>query len=269
MLCKSCEKTRFHTDYNPNQENPERGDTSHNNKGQASNGPGKEEKGVYVRGPIVQPLLAYIAFSMNSGSTDSIKRAVLGHFSTSQINDAKDVVWSEKIADNLLGTRTKRRNTSARSETEANVQDIIDALKLLDRDEKMPLFVVDYLSLSIIPRSHPEELNDISLCDRLNRLEEKMSNLQQGLDRTVAENIDIKDKLAQMNKSSPSIVKPMQGRSSTASSAEAVISAPVTTYSSHCPAMVKDRSFRERSMTEKYNGGSSIQSAQQNQVLSL
>ena len=173
MLCKSCEKARFHTDQNDicngNKQTSEKGETSSIPKGQCNNG---LAKGSYETYPIIQPLLAYIAFSMNSGTMDAIKRAVLSHFSASQISEAKDVLWSKNIGCNdLLGTRTKRKGSSVRSETEANVQDILDALKVLDRHEKMPMFVIDFLSLSVIPRSHPEELNDISLCDRLNRTE--------------------------------------------------------------------------------------------------
>ena len=80
----------------------------------------------------------------------------------------------------------------------------------------MPNIVIDFLSLSLIPRSHPEELNNISLCDRLNRLEERlkrveaderpnyelvkiervednMRTMQETIDRVVAENIVIKE----------------------------------------------------------------------------
>ena len=41
--------------------------------------------------------------------------------------------------------------------------------------------VIDAYSMGQIPRSHPEELNNISLLDRLNRLEQRMSGLQEGV----------------------------------------------------------------------------------------
>ena len=48
---------------------------------------------------------------------------------------------------------------------------IMHALTAPDKENKLPIDVTDCMSLSVIPRSHPEELNDISLCDRLNKLE--------------------------------------------------------------------------------------------------
>ena len=48
---------------------------------------------------------------------------------------------------------------------------------------------------AMIPRSHPEELNNVSLVDRLNRLEKKQSDMQELLDRTVCENLLIKEKV--------------------------------------------------------------------------
>ena len=42
---------------------------------------------------------------------------------------------------------------------------------------------------------HPEELNNITLVDRLNQLETRMSSLQLNLDAVVADNMDFRDKL--------------------------------------------------------------------------
>ena len=65
----------------------------------------------------------------------------------------------------------------------------------LDREDLMPNFVISYKSLKVIPRSHPEELNNITLCDRLNQLEEKINNLQLTSDRTVAENLELRERI--------------------------------------------------------------------------
>ena len=61
--------------------------------------------------------------------------------------------------------------------------------------KKMPCFVIDAYSLHTIPRSHPEELCDISLVDRLNRLEKQVTTLQEALDFIVCENISLKEKI--------------------------------------------------------------------------
>ena len=59
----------------------------------------------------------------------------------------------------------------------------------------MPRFVIDYTSLAAIPRSHPEELNDITLWDRLNKLEKKLTSLQITVDSNMAENYVLWEKV--------------------------------------------------------------------------
>ena len=41
---------------------------------------------------VLQPLLAYIIFSMQSASIDNIRKATLGYFTTAQILEAKDAL---------------------------------------------------------------------------------------------------------------------------------------------------------------------------------
>ena len=70
----------------------------------------------------------------------------------------------------------------------------MEALYKLDNADKSPVVVIDAMSLSLIPRPYPEELN-ISLIDRLNRIEERMENMEEGVDRVVRENLEIKDQM--------------------------------------------------------------------------
>ena len=57
------------------------------------------------------------------------------------------------------------------------------------------LFVISAFSLDAIPRSHPEELNNISLLDRLNQMEQCMSNMQTSIDNLVAQNLMLQDQV--------------------------------------------------------------------------
>ncbi len=43
---------------------------------------------------IHEPLLAYIVFALQSGTTDNVRRAVLGCFSSTKMYDAKEALWS-------------------------------------------------------------------------------------------------------------------------------------------------------------------------------
>ena len=143
---------------------------------------------------LIDPVLSYIHYSLQSGTQEKIKMAVLSHFSSAQIAESKDALWKH-CGSSLLGEKSKRRNTPNRSESEANVLDILQGFAVLDRMEQVPLILLDSLSLGLIPRSHPEELCDISICDRLSRVEKKMLDMQEALDSCVAGNLELKDNL--------------------------------------------------------------------------
>ena len=89
----------------------------------------------------------------------------------------------------------RRKDSVSRTEKEAHTFDIINATYKLDKANTMPTVLIDAYELHIIPRSHPEELNNISLVDRLNHMERKMSSMQEIIDRTVAENMSNPDKV--------------------------------------------------------------------------
>lgn len=94
-----------------------------------------------------------------------------------------------------------------RTEQEAHICDIMAALGKLEKVNKVPVIAVEATNLGVIPRSHPEELNNISLVDRLNRLEQKIANVLEILDHTVAENMLIKEKLEQKTMNYAAAVK--------------------------------------------------------------
>ena len=139
---------------------------------------------------LIQPILSYILFSMQSAPADTIKQAVMGHFTEIQISEAKDMLWTF-CGTQIIGDKKSRKDSNFRSVKEAHVVDIINALYKLDNANKLPLIVINALSLATIPRSHPEELNNISLCDSLNQLEARMTKMQEQVDRNIVENMVI------------------------------------------------------------------------------
>ena len=143
---------------------------------------------------IVSPLLPYMLFSLQSGTEENVQRAVLGNFTAAQIIEAKDLLW-DKCEEQHIGKKCCRVGSSMRPEHEAHLQDIFLALDKLDKLQKMPTVVIPAFQLHLIPRSHPEELNNMSLLDRLNRIEKKMADLQFNTDRVIAENISINERL--------------------------------------------------------------------------
>ena len=65
---------------------------------------------------ILNPLLTYIVYGLNSGTTSAVKRAVLGHFTAEKVGQAKHILF-DNCDKEIIGDKKKRVTTSARSNT--------------------------------------------------------------------------------------------------------------------------------------------------------
>jgi hypothetical protein len=123
---------------------------------------------VNVENPSVinDPLLAYTVIALKSGTVENVKKAVLGFFTAQQILNTKNVLWKSACSV-TTGKNISRRSTDVHSGVEANLGDIILAILKLDKLDKVHVIVISAVDLGKIPRSVPEELNAISIVDRL------------------------------------------------------------------------------------------------------
>ena len=118
---------------------------------------------------LIQPVLLYMVYALQSGTVENVKLAMVGHFTTEQISEAKDALWAHCNND-IIGKKQRRNDSNSRSVGESHILDIITAWGKLENKDCLPTVVINTLSLGIIPRSHPEELNNITLLDRLNKI---------------------------------------------------------------------------------------------------
>lgn len=127
---------------------------------------------------ILDSVLSYAVHSRLSSSNVCVKIALLQSFSGTQIKRAKHILWTN--CTDTLGQPVSRRDTEktgGRSVKEANASDILDALNKLESTAKMPMIAVLASDLHMVPKCLPEELNTISMVDRITRLEQLVSGL--------------------------------------------------------------------------------------------
>lgn len=161
----------------------------------------ENDEAVYV---ILDPVLGYLSYGLQSGTVTNAKKAALGHFTSTQIKKAKEVLYDKCKDLYEIGPYYNRRDSTTRSEHEANIHDIVTALQQLDtKYENPPVFAVPAADLKFVPRSHPEELNLISFVDRLGDLENIVRDMRIQFDRSTAENISIKSELQSLRESRP------------------------------------------------------------------
>ena len=97
---------------------------------------------------IINPLLAYVLFSMQAGTADNIRVAVTGHFPLNAIVEAKNLLWNACDPE-LIGEKAKRKDSASRTESEAHVQDILHGLQKLDKNDKLPCVMINTMDIGM------------------------------------------------------------------------------------------------------------------------
>ena len=184
---------------------------------------------------------------------------LLAFFSHEDIIEAKNKLW-EVSGEEILGEKPKPKDSSTRPEKEAHLFDIINALLKLDKAENSPIIVIDALSLQKIPRSHPEELNNISLIDRLNKMEQNITQIVTTLDQYIAENMVLKEKVEDLSKQKPSFATVVNSTGNPRSNA-GLVDTNLTRTDTHSASLNTNinlsTSSRPQSNSQSTRGGSS------------
>ena len=84
------------------------------------------------RSTLVQPLLAYTLFSLQSSARENVAKAILGHFAPVDILTAKEALWNF-CGTSIIGEWKNRKDSSSRGDNAAHVNDILDAFGKLDK----------------------------------------------------------------------------------------------------------------------------------------
>ena len=156
--------------------------------------------------------LDFMVYALQNSTSEHVRMAVTGHFTAGEIAEAKHALWSLCGGDVIGVDMPRRRESTTRPLAEANTHGIITPLGKLDEAEIIPNVMIDAYSLGKIPQWHPKELNQGSLADRMLRLENRVTGLQEVVDRHAAENIVTKE-ILDRDMSFASAVKRGQSRS--------------------------------------------------------
>ena len=124
---------------------------------------------LYVR-VTIDPVLTYVAHAINNSPAESIKKACRGFYTQEELTIAKEILW--KVGDeDELPPYTRRRDVGK------VVDDLVSGIQKLDAADKLPDFAVGPLGLGRVPKATPAEMHPISVCERLNKLEARVHQL--------------------------------------------------------------------------------------------
>ena len=146
---------------------------------------------VEARKMLVQPLLSYVICSLQHESEDTVTKAVFQSFTLDEILEAKEKYW-EFSGEERLGKFPKRIDTVNRTAKEAHVSGIVHKLKQYTGKGWAPtICIMEPYSL----RKIPEEEDEVTLTDRIHRLERKMVLMVNTVGTLVTENQCLQEKL--------------------------------------------------------------------------
>ena len=172
MLCRGCEKLRFPSkDSDPNKDT-QPPDLSSQVEKDESVKDSDVQRDVYSK-VVIDPVLTYVRYSINNSPVDLICAACREFYTVEELSAAKEKLWLAGDPS-VLPQYVRRRDSSARSEIDATITDIVMAIQKLDSAAKIPVFAVSCEELSRIPKASPAEKCEISMCERIASLEARL-----------------------------------------------------------------------------------------------
>ena len=121
-------------------------------------------------------VLAFTAYGLDTGSDDNVQKVINETFTLEEVKCARTALW-DMCHDGYLPAIKNRQTSGRRSEQQAIVGDIVEWLTTLTDLDKRPCLVVDVPGLVRIPKFQIEEINEVSMCDKINRLESRISGM--------------------------------------------------------------------------------------------
>ena len=122
--------------------------------------------------PIVNGLLTFTISLVHNSTDVKITELLVKHFDGTEIKDAKCMLCDVARVDYQI-----RQDSINRSEKVAHVRDIIEILRKLDKDNKLPLFVIDAVGLAKLPKINAEDICYVSVAEKIAQLSSKLDVL--------------------------------------------------------------------------------------------
>ena len=129
---------------------------------------------------LFDPLLCFIAANRGSSTAAHIKTVSLARFTPKQVATSKTVLWQSLPVQQCLGKVPDRKGGKKRTVVEADIADLFEAFKKLDDADQLPKFGVLSGDLHFIPRIQAEDIDIVSLAERLLEVEETLKTLVPG-----------------------------------------------------------------------------------------
>ena len=146
---------------------------------------------------IINEVLSFFSFYLDRFSHEQIKKTALNFYTVDEIYEAKKVLW-DNFQDSIPSSFQDRKSTEKRPAIDANIVDILKALRDLDAADVTFVFLSQ--NLNRIPSFDPEELNLTYMLERVRNLEEKVKNHEEILTNQRIDILKTQDRVEQIDR---------------------------------------------------------------------
>jgi len=123
-------------------------------------------------------LLAYISYYRNCSNVDALRQVILGFFSPADITDGKKLMVQEFQSLEGVGQFiTERRNSTARSAHEAELDDVLGIFDVGDAKQAVDGYLFVASRFDLLPKFGPEEVNLGVVVERQVKMEATIQSL--------------------------------------------------------------------------------------------
>eukprot|EP00914_Ancora_sagittata_P011674 GHVO01022608.1.p1 GENE.GHVO01022608.1~~GHVO01022608.1.p1 ORF type:complete len:338 (-),score=24.35 GHVO01022608.1:248-1261(-) len=146
---------------------------------------------------IVNPVLGYGYVRLKNTTFQETRDSLLATFENHEFGSAKDVLWSHMEAEKGncagLGKKPTRRNSTTRSSTYADCEDVLKALLSLEQSGHLPTLAVSVDDLLVLPPILPQLSYSRRVTaqddaqDQVRLSQEAMTSIQEAQERMSAE----------------------------------------------------------------------------------
>lgn len=131
---------------------------------------------------IINELLAYAVFYQDRFTSSDLHKLIVHFYAPSEISNAKTIVTNQ-FDSYLSGCQfvTSRRHTSSRPAHDAEAEDILGILELLDNLHALGSVQFAAVSIDRIPKYGPNEVNVCAVADKQIHIDKELAELKEAL----------------------------------------------------------------------------------------
>ena len=137
--------------------------------------------------PVVNTVLSFCSYESNVGTIVNVKKIASQTFSLKEISKAHTRLYNLCKNDIVCEKRNRRKRDTC-------ISDVLTCLQDLKMKDKVPYLVVDVAGIAKLPKFKIEDITEVAMCERIQRLEAHVAAIDQSQAEYVSDVIDIKSR---------------------------------------------------------------------------